>query len=137
EAAAAEHAARLAAERAEFERMVHERQEQLALVRAELNKQRVEIGRRLAELDQRRSALEKAHLESARRGAKYSDQPDEDLDSPPDVHWSIPVSFAAVLILLLAGLVATLSHPRRPAMSAGEVSVPRGAPAPFIGRPAN
>jgi len=74
-------------------------------------------------------------LERARRGTtRYVGETDDDVDSPPDVHWSIPVSFAAVLILLLAGLVATLSHQRRPAMSAGEVIAPRSAPA--IGRPA-
>jgi hypothetical protein len=135
EAAAAEHAARLAADRAAFERLVNERQEQLALVRAELNKQRKEIARRLAELDERRAVVEKAELERARRGTtRYVRDADDDVDSPPDVHWSIPVSFAAVLILLLAGLVATLSHQRRPAMSAGEVIAPRSAPA--IGRPA-
>jgi len=130
EAAAAEHAARLAAEREAFERLVRERQEQLAVVRAELNKQRVEIARRLKELDQRRVAVEKAEVDAARRGTRtraYEDDASQGL--PHDVHWSIPVSLAAVLILLLAGLVATLSHPRRPAISAGEVIAPRGAPA--------
>src|SRR5204863_6414005 len=74
EAAAAEHAARLAAERAAFERLVRERQEQLALVRTELNKQRVEIARRLKDLDQRRVAVETAELERARSGTtKYDD----------------------------------------------------------------
>jgi hypothetical protein len=134
EAAAAEHAARLAADRAAFERLVRERQEQLALVRAELNKQRLEIARRLKELDQRRVALEKAELERARRGTTtYADEDTHD-DLSRDVHWSIPVSIAGVLILLLAGLVASLSHPRRPATSAGEVIAPHSAP--FIRRPA-
>ena len=129
EAAAAEHAAHLAAERTAFERLVQERQEQLAAVRAELDKERVEIARRLAELDERRTALDQARQDVARRGTTTSDsQADRREERSNDVHWSIPVSLAAIVLLLLAGLIAAITHQRRPASSAGEVVAPRSAP---------
>lgn len=129
EAAAAEHAARLADERAGFERLVRERQEQLAAVRAELDKQRGEIARRLAELDERRAALEKAQqrIEYGGVGGRAA-ATDLDEDAPKDVHWAIPMSLAAILVLLIVSLVATMSHQRRPASSAGDVMAPRSAP---------
>jgi len=135
EAAAEEHAARLAAERAGFERLVRERQEQLAAVRAELDKQRGEIARRLAELDERRAELEKRRLDIERGGSRArADAMDLDSDGGRDVHWAVPMSVAAILVLLIVSLVATMSHQRRPATSAGEVMAPRSAP--FGKRPA-
>jgi hypothetical protein len=135
EAAAAEQAARLASEREAFERLVNERQEQLANVRSELDKQRVRIERRLTELDKRRVALEKMRadieLRDATLYANRSKAPDE---FPHDLHWAIPVGLTAIALLLLAGLVASIAHPRRPGSSAGEVVAPRSAP--FIRRPA-
>jgi hypothetical protein len=135
EAAAAEQAARLASEREAFERLVNERQEQLANVRSELDKQRLRIERRLTELDKRRVALEKMRadidLRDATLYANRSKAPDE---FPHDLHWAIPVGLTAIALLLLAGLVASIAHPRRPGSSAGEVVAPRSAP--FIRRPA-
>jgi hypothetical protein len=130
ERAAAEQAERLATERAAFERLMKERQEQLAAVRAELDKQRAEIARRLVVLDKRRAAIEKMSEEVSRRAANtpVARQSIPDDDQPPDAHWAIPVSLAAILLLLIASLVATMSHQRRPASSAGEVMAPRSAP---------
>ena len=135
EAAAVEQAARLAAEREAFERLVHDRQEQLATVRAELDKQRVRIERRLAELDKRRAALEKMRADIDLRDATlYANRPKEPDEFPNDLHWAIPVGLTAIVLLLLAGLVASIAHPRRPGSSAGEVVPLRTAP--FIRRPA-
>jgi hypothetical protein len=129
ERAAAEQAEHLAAERAAFERLIQERQEQLAAVRAELDKQRAEIARRLVVLDKRRDAIEKMSDEVSRRAANAPvPQSILDDDQPQDAHWAIPVSLAAILLLLIASLVATMSHQRRPASSAGEVIAPRSAP---------
>jgi hypothetical protein len=129
ERAAAEQAEHLAAERAAFERLIQERQEQLAAVRAELDKQRAEIARRLVVLDKRRAAIEKMSDEVSRRAANAPvPQSILDDDQPQDAHWAIPVSLAAILLLLIASLVATMSHQRRPASSAGEVIAPRSAP---------
>ncbi len=135
EAAAAEHAARLAAERAAFERLVRERQEQLAAIRSDLDKQRVEIARRLSDLEKRRAELETAQADVARRGATMdadASQPSEHLSR--DVHWAIPMGLAVALLLLIAGLFVTMSNQRRPATSAGDVLAPRATP--LIGRPA-
>jgi hypothetical protein len=129
ERAAAEQAEHLATERAAFERLIQERQEQLAAVRAELDKQRAEIARRLVVLDKRRAAIEKMSDEVSRRAANAPvPQSILDDDQPQDAHWAIPVSLAAILLLLIASLVATMSHQRRPASSAGEVIAPRSAP---------
>jgi hypothetical protein len=134
ETAAAEQASRLAADRAAFERLVHERQEQLAKVRSELDKQRIRIARRLTELDKRRVALEKMRADLDLREANmYGHQSKEREEFPNDLHWAIPVGLTAIALLLLAGLVASIAHPRRPASSAGEVIAPRSAP--FIRRP--
>lgn len=129
ERAAAEQAERLAAERAAFERLVKERQEQLATVRAELDNQRAEIARRLVILDKRRAAIEKMNEEVNQRAANTPvRQSIPDDDQPKDAHWAVPVSLAAILLLLIASLVATMSHQRRPASSAGEVVAPRSTP---------
>jgi hypothetical protein len=129
ERAATEQAERLAAERAAFERLMQQRQEQLAAVRAELDKQRVDIAQRLAVLDKRRAAIEKMNEEVMRRAANAPMRPSmREEEQPRDVHWAIPVSLAAVLLLLIVSLVTTLSHQRRPASSAGEVVAPRSAP---------
>ena len=129
ERAAAEQAERLAAERAAFERLVKDRQEQLAAVRAGLDNQRAEIARRLVILDKRRAAIEKMSEEVNQRAATMPmGQSIHDDDQPKDAHWAIPVSLAAILLLLIASLVATMSHQRRPASSAGEVLAPRSAP---------
>jgi serine/threonine protein kinase len=129
ERAAAEQAERLVAERAAFERLVKERQEQLAAVRAELDNQRAEIARRLVILDKRRAAIEKMNEEVSQRAASAPvPQSIPDGDQPKDAHWSIPVSLAAILLLLIASLVATMSHQRRSTSSAGEVLAPRSAP---------
>jgi len=129
EAAAAEHAARLAGERDAFERLVHERQEQLAAIRTELDKQRVAITRRLADLDKRRAALDQMRAElDVREANMYAKKAGPREEFPNDLHWTIPVGLTAIVMLLLAGLVASLSHPRRSSSSAGEVMAPRSAP---------
>ncbi|MGE5101018.1 MAG: hypothetical protein ACM3SX_13610 [Deltaproteobacteria bacterium] len=131
EAAAARQAAHLAAERAAFERLVRDRQEQLAAVRAELDRQRAVIAQRLADLDERRAAIEKERSDALGAGASAITTESHD---DVDVHWAIPMSLAAILVLLIVSLVATMSHQRRPSSSAGEVLAPRSTP--FIRRPA-
>jgi hypothetical protein len=135
EAAAAEHASRLAGERDAFERLVHERQEQLGAIRAELDKQRVAITRRLAELDKRRVALDQMRSELDLREANmHAKRPAAPEEFPNDLHWTIPVGLTAIVMLLLAGLVASMAHPRRASSSSGDVVAPRSAP--FGKRPA-
>jgi hypothetical protein len=114
---------------------VNERQEQLANVRSELDKQRLRIERRLTELDKRRAALEKMRTEiELREATLYANRSNPREEFPNDLHWAIPVGLTAIALLLLAGLVASIAHPRRPGSSAGEVVAPRSAP--FIKRPA-
>jgi hypothetical protein len=134
EAAAAEHASRLAAERAAFERLVDERQDQLAAVRAELDKQRLDIAKRLTDLDERRVAFERTRSDLGHRATMVSDNPPEPRATrSSDVHWSVPVGLAAILLLLIGGLFATISRQRHPTSSAGDVVAPRSAP--FAKRP--
>ncbi len=142
---AAEHRELLARERSEFERIMHRRQEQLADVRAELEKQRADVERRLEELDERRAALErqwpggliaanaspKARKQLAalrprrsRRGRSWN--------LGLSRRWAIPLGVAGVVLLLLAGFVAAVGRRRTESTSAGGVSVSTPVAAPKL-----
>lgn len=133
---AAEHRELLARERAEFERIMHRRQEQLAEVRTELEKQRTDVERRLEELDARREALERQwpggliatnaspktrkqlaalRPRRSRRGLSWNTEWTR--------HWAIPLGVAGVVLLLLAGFVAAIGRRVTVSTSAGGVSV--------------